>query len=204
MKFIFPTFLILVAIGIFFLVTDPLYKNISTLRTEVAAYDTALTHSTDLQKRRDSLLATYTNIAQADKTRLEHFLPSSVNNIELILEIEQIATVHMLQLKNIKFESPKADATAATTTSGVPAAGAVNQNALNSTTPYGVFQLEFSTDATYEDFVLFLRDLEHNLRIIDVRSINFSVPQVTAGSKSATVNPNVYTYVLKVDTYWLK
>jgi len=47
--------------------------------------------------------------------------------------------------------------------------------------------------------------LEHNLRLVDVKSISFLVPAAGTGAGAgATTNPNIYSYTLKIEIYWLK
>ncbi len=200
MKIFFPIALILVSGILFFLFVDPLYKEVGKLRTDVLTYNTALGNSTNLQKTRDSLLEKYRNISQEDKDRLNNFLPDTVNNIRFILEIEQIANLHSMPLKNIKFDEKvqKED-------EEVEPAGnnmIISKNTLKST-PYGVFPVEFITEGTYDSFVLFLKDIERNLRIMDIKNISFAVPQPVVKPESG-YDPNIYSYTLKVETYWLK
>src|SRR3989344_4652577 len=49
---------------------------------------------------------------------------------------------------------------------------------------YGVWDLEFSTTGTYNNFLNFIKDLESNLRIVDISSIQFSSDNTSAGSNS--------------------
>ncbi len=195
MKLIFPISFILISGLLFFAVVNPLYGNVRVLRSDVTTYNTALDHSKELETTRDSLVDTYKNITEGDKDRLLHFLPNTVNNIRFILEIEQIANLHSMPIKNIKFDPGRANIQ-------VPATGTViASNDPSLSKPYGVFPIEFTTEGNYETFALFLKDMEHNLRLVDVKSVSFSVPPTQAG---VGVDPNIYTYTLKVETYWLK
>ena len=67
---------------------------------------------------------------------------------------------------------------------------------------YGVFPMEFSIEGKYNTFISFMKELERNLRIIDVKSISFSSSS-QAGSKNGE-GSDIYIYSLKVQTYWLK
>jgi Tfp pilus assembly protein PilO len=71
--------------------------------------------------------------------------------------------------------------------------------ALNS--DYGSWDLEFSITSNYNNFLNFTKDLENNLRIVDISSIQFS-----SGSESKTNPslPEVYKFSFKIKTYWLK
>jgi hypothetical protein len=195
MKFFFPIFAFLIAGALFFTIISPWYGQVSELKVDVAAYNVALANSKYLEQTQQKLLDQYNGITVDDKTRLEHFLPSSINNIEFILQIEQIANVHNMPIKNIKFDNPQPTGRTANGQGGVVTATDPKDNK-----PYGTFPLEFSTSGTYDTFLSFLKDLEHNLRIIDIQSISFVVPP----SSKEDPNPNTYEFTFKVNTYWLK
>jgi len=198
MKILFPISLIIVSILLFFLVANPLYNNVQSLRVDVSIYNKALNNSTTLQKERDSLLEKYRDISDKDKARLNSFLPNTVNNIKFILEIEQIANIHGMPLKDIKFDNAQNNNNNMASGNNM----IISTNNLKSK-PYGIFPVEFVTQGSYNSFLLFLKDIEHNLRIMDIKSISFIVPNPVTKSKSG-INPNIYSYKLNVDTYWLK
>ena len=198
MKSLFPIIFILIAGTLFFVLVRPLYSDTSKLRTDINVYNTALDNSKDLQTTRDALLTNYQNITTEDKNRLLEFLPNSVNNIGLILQIERIAKIHNMTISDITFNVEKPGAT--TKGSSV----SIKTNDPNANKPFGIFPFEFSTDGTYEDFVGFLTDIERNLRLVDVKSVTFAVPTQVASKNNPDFNANIYSYSLKVETYWLK
>ena len=57
--------------------------------------------------------------------------------------------------------------------------------------------LSFSVLSTYPVFKQFLKEIEENLRIIDVENITFSVPRDSKGQ-------DVYQFGVSLRTYWLK
>lgn len=199
MKFLTPTLLILVAIGVFFTVVEPLRADVSQLKSDIDTYNVALDNSTFLQKTERKLFDDFNSIKPADKDRIEHFLPNTVNNIKFILEVERLANQYSMPIKNIKFETP-APAVNATTQADkgkvmISGDGSAPSN-------YGKFAISFDVDGNYESFNLFLRDLEHNLRIVNVKSIAFAVPQES--DHTSGVDIGIMTYSLKVEIYWLK
>jgi hypothetical protein len=213
MRLILSISLIVITVLLFFLVVDPLYGQVKQLKSEVSTYNVALDNSTELQKTRDSLIDIYKNVKEGDKERLEHFLPSTIGNIELILEIEKIANLHGMPIKNIKFEAKnlanQAKAAANNPTSGTDEDMGVSNVIVaevnpSDNLPYGVFPMEFIIEGRYDTFLSFLNDLEHNLRLVDVKSISFMVPSPVLNAEGKTTNPNVYSFTLKVETYWLK
>ncbi|MES2930812.1 MAG: hypothetical protein V4665_03465 [Patescibacteria group bacterium] len=197
MRLFFPLLFIIFSGLLFFLIIDPLYKDVVSLRSDMNTYNLALDNSTSLQKTRDELLETYKNIKQEDRNRLDRFLPNTVNNIKFILEVEHIASTHNMPIKNIKFEAQEAEALSAT----APRTAIVTASDSTASLPYGIFPIEFTTDGNYDSFVGFLKDLERNLRLVDVKGVSFSVP---AAAKPGEAANSTYSYVLKVETYWLK
>ncbi|NCU28439.1 MAG: hypothetical protein EOM85_02095 [Candidatus Moranbacteria bacterium] len=195
---------------LFFFLIDPLFGDVKELRTNVSTYNSALSNSTDLQKTRDTLVEKYKQISSEDKDRLSHLLPSTINNIELILEIEKIANIHGMPISDIKFDSNVGVKTnSADNTGNTSASGKISaESDPSSYLPYGIFPVAFTIEGKYETFIEFLKDLENNLRIVDIKSVSFNVPEYSSETGGATkgeiIDPNIYKYSLKVETYWLK
>lgn len=204
MRFIMPVILIGISIVVFFMFSNPMYNDIGELRARVASYDNALSNSKALENQRDILTAKENAIDSTDLAKLQKLLPNNVDNIRLILEIEQIASPYNMTLKDIKYSATDL-AKSATNEAMTVQGGGTTQLPLKD---YGVWDLEFSTVGTYSNFLNFTRNLEANLRIVDISSIQFS-SEGTSGSGSA-LNPPAspslesYKYGFKIKTYWLK
>ena len=61
------------------------------------------------------------------------------------------------------------------------------------TKAYASILLSFRTQATYEDFVIFMKDLEEGLRLADVTDLSFKI-----GEKGQN------DYAVTIRTYWIK
>lgn len=194
MKIISSISFLIISIALFFFFINPTFSEVKQLRADVDTYNMALDNSTDLQKTRDSLVDIYKNIKAEDKDRLNHLLPSSIDNIELILEIEKIANLHGMPIGDVKFDTKSLD----TSSTG---GKTISTTDANNNLPYGIFPMDFTIEGRYDTFILFLKDLEHNLRLVDIKSVSFSVP---TQSLSGTTDPTIFNYSLKVKTYWLK
>jgi Tfp pilus assembly protein PilO len=195
-----PIILIGIAASLFFMFTNPIYNDISILKTTLASYNEALDNSKALENERDKLTAKYNAINPDDLTKLQKLLPENVDNIRLILEIEQIALPYGMALKNVQYDSTD------TTNAGTNAAGAIAGGVAakpNSSKDYGTLDLEFSTSGSYDNFINFTKDLENNLRIVDISSIAFSSDTVT-NLNPKVASPEIYKYDFKIKTYWLK
>ena len=195
-KLIIPIILIGTAIAGFVMKTGPYYNDISNIQTQVSSYNEALSNAKSLQGQRDLLTTKYNTINPENLDKLQKLLPDNVDNIRLILEIGEIAKPYGMVLSDVKY-----DASVSSNTKGVAnvVAGA-GQNNLNSN--YGILDLEFSTQGTYDNFLSFLNDLEHNLRIVDISSIEFSSD--TGSSTTSSQQNDIYKYSFKIKTYWLK
>jgi hypothetical protein len=190
--------LIGIAVATFFVFANPLYSDISQLQVQSAFYNEALTNSKALENERDKLTAKYNTIAGDNLTKIKKLLPDNIDNIRLILEIGKIALPYGMVLKNVKYNVVEKTDAAATSVQGAVQGGNV---AAISNKDYGIWNLEFSTEGTYNNFLNFLRDLESNLRIVDISSITFSSD---VGVRPGSFLPDVYTYDFKIKTYWLK
>jgi Tfp pilus assembly protein PilO len=191
-RFTMPIILIGVAVTVFMTFTNPLYGKIKELRSGVGVYDEALNNSLSLEKERDKLTTKYNAIGDENLNKLEKLLPSSVDNIRLILEIEQLAKQYNMALKDVRYEATNK---AKETPAGAPIQGGIAQNVQKD---YGVWSLQFGTQGSYTNFINFIKDIENHLRIVDISSVSFS----------SNVNPSApsdtYKYDFTIKTYWLK
>ncbi len=192
MRFIFPSILILIAIATFVVFINPTYQSIKVLQADSSQYNTALTNSQKLQSERDALAAKYQTLSPDSLDRLSKLLPDNVDNIRLILNIQQIAQTYGMSISNIKFDATADDDAA----SGSATAAASQTDVANSQKDYGIFNLEFATTGSYDNFLKFTKDLESSLRITDIQSVAFS--------SDDTDKTGGYTYTVKLQTYWLK
>ncbi len=199
MKLISSILSLVIAGVLFFVVIDPYYQEITKIKEEVGLYNKTLNNSSSLQIARDALLSEYKEIKKEDKAKLEHLLPSSIDNIELILEIEKIANSYGIPIKDTRFDAKSLDTNSKNKVANVIAGGVPSNNL-----SYGLFPMEFSLESKYETFISFLHDIERNLRIIDVKSINFNSSSSASSTADKSINSEIYNYTLRVQTYWLK
>ncbi len=191
MNFIVPIILLLSSIGIFFGYIDPNYKgngtpidsqkyetySITALQDELSHFQDIAQNSSDLIKKRDTLIAKKTTISNTDTDRLQKLLPSNIDNIRLIIEIGKIATGRNLILKNVS----------------VGNFNKTTQSVGQDNSAYGTLSLNFTVTSSYANFLNFLSDLENNLRLIDITDISFN-----------TTDNGLYDFNVTFNTYWLK
>lgn len=204
-RFILPAILTGISVALFFMFTTPIYNDIGGRKAEMDAYNEALNNSKTLENERDKLTAKYNSFNPENLTKLNKLLPENVDNIRLILEVEQIALPYGMILKDVKYSNTPANGigkgAASTPASSVAAVMPGGGPAQTSNKDYGVWDLSFSTTGTYNNFLNFTRDLENNLRLVDISSIQFSS---SVGNAFSSGSPDSYKYDFKIKTYWLK
>jgi Tfp pilus assembly protein PilO len=199
-RFLSPIILVGIAVAGFFMFANPYYKEVSSLKTQVASYNEALDNSKSLEAERDKLTQQYNSIETDNLVRLERMLPDSVDNIRLILEIEKLAIPYGMVLRDVKYDTKSQEEVAAA--GAVAVKSTKNSAALADNKDYGSWDLEFATQGSYYDFLNFVKDIEKNLRIVDITSVTFTSD---TGKGLTTSQPtNNYKYTFKIKTYWLK
>src|SRR3989338_5929713 len=143
-----------VLLGLFWL--KPEWKQIDSLRKESASYRETLDNLQKIQELRDKFLEDYNSVDEAGKQRLAKMLPSSVDEGEIMVMLEDLFKSNGLFLKTIAFERKSKQA------------GAVLGQQKGPYQP-SVLTTEFS--GSYEAFKNFLKDLEKSLLIFDVDEI---------------------------------
>lgn len=181
MQFLIPLILTVASIGLFAMYTNPTYQGLKGTQAKVAAYDDALNKSQELKGLRDKLASARNAFSPQDEQKLIRLLPDQVDNIRLIIDINNIAARRGLSLSNVAL--------------GEVSQGSSQHSPLAvgpSGDPVGSVSLGFSVTSSYEDFLAFLQDVEHSLRILDIEKLAFSSVQ---GGK--------YNFDITLRTYWL-
>jgi len=181
-RFFIPLILVIAAIGLFVMYTNPTYKSTQPLAVQADAYEDALVKAQELRTVRDTLLQKRNAFANSDVVKLERMLPDNVDNIRLIIDINNIAVRHNLTLTDVSL-GEISDRSAPRTDGAVGSSG----------DPIGSVEVGFTLLADYDGYLAFLQDLEHSLRIVDVIEVNFSAENAIRNS-----------YEFTIRTYWLQ
>jgi len=195
MKNIFSIIFIAGAIASFVMIVQPRYKEIQELQKKSGELEQVLANARRLQSLRDELLEKKNSLNQTDLTRLEKMVPNSVDNVKLILELQNIANQYSLQIeaantsKEEGEENSKEGSKEGSKDKDKKEASLVDVESRD----YGIITLNFNITGNYQNFLSFLRDIERNLRVTDIRNVAFS-----------SDGTGTYSFQLSLDTYWLK
>lgn len=180
---IIPFFALVLAVFVFFVYINPTWSgSIAAAKAAIANDDQVLATASTYTAKQNELASARNAIDSADLARLTIFLPDSVDNVGLILDLNALAARSGLSLSNIDVA---ADTTASSgsAASGVPTA----------TNPVSSVDLSLSAIGTYAALQNFLQGVEKSARLLDVQDI------VIKGSDTG-----VYTYQIKLRLYWLQ
>jgi len=204
-KIILSFIFIGIAIFLIFGYVKPTFDNAEAIKLNTAQYDKALSKAREIQELKRSLLSRYNLFAGSNLGKLEKLLPNNVDNVRLVLDIDGIASARGIRISSVKTQKDTDTATDAQTGGGVGF-----NSAAKAAQPYKTLILEFNTITTYADFKLFLQDLEHSLRLVDLVSLDVSPaqrPKSTIGNKVLETEedlPEIYKFKVGIKTYWLK
>jgi hypothetical protein len=180
---ILPALALMIAIGIFFVYVNPTWSGTIAATKAALALDTqTLAAADEYTAQQNKLVAARAAIDPADTARLEIFLPDSVDNVGIILNLNALAARSGLSLANI-------DVAAVDASQAQAATGALP----GATNPIGSVNLSLAAVGTYSALHSFLAGVERSARLLDAQDI------VVKGSDTG-----VYTYSMSLRLYWLR
>ena len=166
--------LLIVSVVIFFVFTDPLITNpitvnssgqieggVLNLQKEKKTFKTALADARSLKNRINDLDSKLATISGTQISRLDDFLPDTMEEIQLIVDISRIASLSGMTIRDINIVTEGGKRSSKT---DVDLANPELQS----------LSLSFSTTGSYSQFKIFTENIAKSLRIMDIKSVSFS------------------------------
>lgn len=183
---ILPILAIMIAVGIFFTYVRPTWLgSIAETREIIAQNDAALNAAMEYKNKENELASAYTAIDSGNLARLSLFLPDSVDNVRLILDINSLMARSGISLADIEVTASSLNNEVNVSAPGAMAAPRAN--------PVGYIDLSLSAVGTYDSFLSLLDGIERSARFLEVLDISVD------GSDTG-----VYKYNMTIRTYWLR
>jgi Tfp pilus assembly protein PilO len=155
--------------------------DLQSLIDQKQGYSNSLATIGNIETKKNELVTKFGNISEEEKKDIETFLPSSLNFVRLISQIDSIAANHGISIDKISSKDT------------TPAAGEPVEGAQPPQGSYNKALISFSFLASYDAFNAFMSELEKSMRILDINSVKL------------TVRPDgTYLYDVQFETYWLK
>ncbi len=176
---IFPILALVLSVGIFYVYIYPLWNGkISATKSTLSEDAHALSAANQYASQENLLTSQRDAISTTSLARLNEFLPDSVNQVGLILDLNGLVKQSGL------------------TFTGISATQNATSSALNATdaqsSEVGSVDITVSATGTYNDFMNFLHSVENSEQLLDVQDLTVT------GSETG-----VYTYSIRIQTYWL-
>lgn len=176
-----PTIFLILSLAIFFVLISPEKDNLETLEVERQSLEADNQKAKEYQVKKTELINQFKEgVPPSQEERLEKFLPDSVDNVRLLIDLDAIAAELGLTIGNTAFNSG--------------GGGDANRTDTTDEGLYETITLSFSFVSNYDDFKSFLRLLQQSLRLIDVTDITVQTSN----------DPEFSTYKFVINTYWLK
>lgn len=172
------TVLVLIAVGLFYTFINPQYQKTKTLQAEAQQYENVLSNTSAISEVRNELMTRLADIPSSDIDRLSKILPDNIDTVRLAKDLDAIASNHGISITSLQIDSSADDNT-----------GVFQQDSGSS---YEKVILTLNFVSNYENFRMFLNDIERSLRIIDIKSISFQVGTT-----------DFYEFRVSFETYWL-
>ncbi len=189
---------VIIAIGMFAMITRPTYDDVQQQQAQMAQYDAALQKAAQLEQIKQTLLSRYNSFNQSDLSRLQVMVPDHVDNIGLILDLANLAGRYNLPLENVDVTTPTTQSTTGSSPTSPTSPPSPQSIAIGSdAAPYQNLTIKFSTTGTYDSFTQFMTALQSSLRVVDMVSLNLSQNSAKTGGTPT------YQYDVVLRTYWL-
>lgn len=162
---------------------SPTFDSMRATQDETQEYREALDNAEKFNQELTRLLNAANELTTSERQALTRYLPNEVDTISVMRDIETIANNNQMSILNLSTAEEEV------VPFFIPAQGQPQEerSALNATTfSVGLF-------GSYEAFKRFLRDVERNAYPLEVTSLQFS----------STNGSNLYSYVLKLETFSL-
>jgi hypothetical protein len=186
---ILPTLALMLALGIFFAYVRPLWVGpIAETKLAIKNDTDALSAAAEYKQRESELASAKNAIDPGNLERLTTFLPDSVDNVTLILNINALAARSGILLSNVDVAQTK-DSPAKKVSAGSVSSAA----GTSSVNPVGAVDLSLTAVGSYAALQAFLAGIEKSARLLDLRDI------IVTSSETG-----VYNYKMEMRLYWLR
>jgi len=188
-KLLYPVFfLLLTGVGFFWYI-QPTYADIQNLQETVTEYEETLSQVKSLQDQLGQKLEKRDAISNDQLSRLDRILPSTVDTVRFLIELDQIAAQHGMSVQNVSF-------------SGAPEAFG-GSGGSDESADYNTLSASFSVSGSYTEIQDFMRDIERSSRLMDVTSFSLqSARDTSEEEEEGSLRAGENEYSITLQTYW--
>jgi len=154
---------------------QPAYSDVQNLRGKKTALQDTIVQDEQAVATVNNLVGQYQSLSQL-RDSLSNILPTEERVPEAVYQLQGIASVRQMEIQSLSLQYLPMQAT--------------QPGSL--TKPMGTLSVNLRVAGTYQNFKLFLSDLETNIRLMDVSSIRIEGGNIPGGKLTYTVVVNAY------------
>ena len=195
MKNIIILILIVAFVVILFLFDLPIYNEVTYLRNEIKTYKDFLEEKEELVIKVNQLKQIYES-RKGELSKVHYALSFEKDIPNLIVQLEALTSENGLILENLAFIEKKIEQKGKVEwgkEEATPISGVKPKKAHKS------LGVTLSLTGSYQSLKSFLKALEFNVRLMDIKSISFSIPEVKGETKEMA---SIFTFDIQLDVYY--
>lgn len=185
-KLITQVILIVTSIAILLTYVKPSFEEIATIQDDVIRYEDTIVKAEELNNALRALIATEQNISSGEKQRLNTYLPTDIDEVVIMRDIQNIFRDSGIDINGMSAQS---DAASLMPLAGFVEGSGVERQAVEeqAVLSYRDFQVSFS--GTYQELKDVLARIEANAYPLEVVTLSFDASGETTGEAQRGPQP---------------
>lgn len=158
----------------------PTYVDMTELQAQQEQYQAILDQIRDVESRESELKAEYAALSDAEIERIETLLPDEINIPLIVLDLDEIAGDHLIDITKVETEFQDED----------------EEDDVAIVPSVRFVDIKLTLEARASDFRLFMEDVEDNVQIMNVVEAMRTAPTENGSDIRATYLVTLRTYYL--------
>lgn len=181
---------IFLAIVVFSTLIKPSYEETQKLRADILNRENFIQNQKLLNEQFQKLISQYDSQEKAQEN-LSLILPQNPAIGEALTQINGLLDLNNLNVLSFNVNKPLLQSYGSS----------LSSTSTQVIKPLGMIDIAFKVVGSYSDFKNFLKQLETNIRIFNVKTLNIS-PVIIAGSERSQVQSKNLSYDISITTYY--
>jgi len=182
---------IFLAFVVFAMLIKPSYEETQKLRADVLSRQNFIQNQKSLTEQFKKLVSQYDSQEKAQEN-ISLILPQNPATGEALTQINGLLDLNHLNVLSFNINRPLLQSYSSSNT---------NSTSTQVIKPLGTIDINFKVVGNYSDFKNFLNQLETNIRIFNVKTLNISPVIIASGDKNQIQNKTL-SYDISITTYY--
>lgn len=182
---------IFLAFVVFAMLIKPSYEETQKLRADVLSRQNFIQNQKSLTEQFKKLVSQYDSQEKAQEN-ISLILPQNPAIGEALTQINGLLDLNHLNVLSFNINRPLLQSYSSSNT---------NSTSTQVIKPLGTIDINFKVVGNYSDFKNFLNQLETNIRIFNVKTLNISPVIIVSGDKNQSQNKTL-SYDISITTYY--